>query len=101
MGPVAERRGMRSVLTVAATTFEWLPSEVDLSFVGTTALIVATLALLLVWPRRLLQRTSWFRREGVTPRSARFGAMATLSSGAAGLGAMLGLVFVIAGVLSA
>ena len=82
-------------MTIATTTVSLLPKELDLGFVGTSALITATVALVIVWVPRLLLFTL-----GRTTRSVQFEAMAALSSGAAALGALLGLLFVLAGALS-
>ncbi|MCW2984006.1 MAG: hypothetical protein JWR63_1576 [Conexibacter sp.] len=83
-----------------ASSFRWLPREIDLGFAGTSALITATAALALVWPARLVL---FVRRErrGQGQRSVSFETLATLSSGAAGLGALLGLAFTISGALFA
>lgn len=75
-----------------ATVIDLLPKEIDLGFVGTAALISATVAIVAVYPLRLL--LFMFGKSG---RSVEFEAMATLSSGAAALGALLGLVFVLVG----
>jgi hypothetical protein len=92
-----KERQMRTCASLAAsaTTIDLLPKQIDLGFVGTSALITATVALAIVWPLRLL-----FFVIGRTNRSVQFEAMATLSSGAAALGALLGLVFVVVGSLS-
>jgi hypothetical protein len=82
-------------MTMNSTSVNLLPKQIDLGFVGTSALITATVALALVWPLRLLLFS--MKR---TERSVQFEAMAALSSGAAALGALLGLVFVLAGALS-
>jgi hypothetical protein len=84
---------------VLGTTFQWLPSEIDLGFVGTSALITATIALAVGWPYRLilaLRSSSKF-----DAKQLRFGALATLSSAAAALGAVLGLAFTIVGAVAA
>jgi hypothetical protein len=83
------------VATVSATTIDLLPKEIDIGFVGTSALITATVAIVVVYPPRLLLFMIKKSR-----RSVEFEAMATLSSGAAALGALLGLVFVLVGAAS-
>ncbi|MDA0162285.1 hypothetical protein OM076_18585 [Solirubrobacter ginsenosidimutans] len=81
------------------TTFRWLPKEIDLGFAGTSALLTTTLALACVWLPRLL----WFlwraQRGATSLPNVRFDTLAVLSSGAAALGAAVGLAFTISGAL--
>jgi hypothetical protein len=84
---------------VLGATFQWLPSQIDLGFAGTSALITATIALAVGWSYRLIRAL----RSSSTPdpTKLRFGALATLSSAAAALGAVLGLAFTIVGAVTA
>jgi hypothetical protein len=83
---------------VLGSTFQWLPSEIDLGFAGTSALITATIALGVGWSCRLIRALR--PKSAPDPKQLRFGALATLSSAAAALGAVLGLTFTIVGAIT-